>query len=229
MKRSTLSLALVFLVLAYAPVQAEDIIDRIMATVNGHLILQSDWEDEIAYEKFMAGQPLDKIMPQDRKAALDRLINQELLSEQVKFLEVPTGDSQLVQQRIQEIRKLHPGADTLTGWQAALRRYGLKEKELEARIAQQLELTRLVEARLRPGVQIDSSTVEIYYQEQLLPRLRQAGAQPVPLADVTPKIKEVLTQQKLNDLLASWLQSLRSESQIRTPTTPSPLAGSELQ
>jgi len=227
MKRTILLLALVFVVLAYAPVQAEDIVDRIMATVNGHLILLSDWEDEIAYEKFMGGQPLDKATPQDRKAALDRLINQELLREQVKFLEVPTGDSQLVGRRIQEIRKLHPGADTVAGWQAALRRYGLKEKELEARIAQQLELTRLVEARLRPGVQIDSSTVEIYYQEQLLPQLRQAGAEPVPLADVTPKIKEVLTQQKLNDLLASWLQNLRSESQIRTP--PTPFAGSELQ
>jgi len=31
-------------------------------------------------------------------------------------------------------------------------------------------------------------------------------ARPAPLADVTPQIREILTQQKLTDLTATWLQ-----------------------
>jgi len=49
-----------------------------------------------------------------------------------------------------------------------------------------------------------------------LPQLRQTGAKQVALSDVTPKIKELLTEQKVNELLTTWLQSLRAGSEIRT-------------
>jgi hypothetical protein len=123
-----------------------------------------------------------------------------------------------VEQRIQQIRKLYPGSETEQGWQATLQAHGLSENELESRIAQQFELMRLVDARLRPGVQIDPHSIEIYYQETLVPELRKSGAKQVPLAEVAPKVKEVLTQQKINDLLVSWLRNLRAESRIREQT-----------
>jgi len=76
----------------------------------------------------------------------------------------------------------------------------------------------LVDSRLRPNVVIDSKSIESYYNQELLPQLRQSGAEQVPLAEVTPKIKELLTQQKMNQMLVAWLQDLRSESRIRTET-----------
>ena len=60
---------------------------------------------------------------------------------------------------------------------------------------------RLVDARLRPSVTVDSKSIESYYNQELLPQLRQSGAQSVPLAQVTPKIKELLTQKKISQLL----------------------------
>jgi len=75
---------------------------------------------------------------------------------------------------------------------------------------------RLVDARLRPNVIIDSKSIESYYNQELVPQLRQSGAEQAPLAQVTPKIKELLTQQKMNQLLIAWLKDLRSGSQIRT-------------
>jgi len=78
----------------------------------------------------------------------------------------------------------------------------------------------LVDARLRPNVVIDSRSIESYYNQELLPQLSQAGSAKVPLAEVTPKIKELLTQQKMNQMLVAWLQDLRSGSQIRTETGP---------
>jgi hypothetical protein len=35
---------------------------------------------------------------------------------------------------------------------------------------------------------------------------------------VTPKIKELLTQEKVSELLVAWLQNLRAGSDIRTPS-----------
>jgi len=219
-------LVIVLLALAVSSVHAGDVIDRIVATVNGHPILQSDWEEAIAYEAFIDGRPLHSLTPADRKATLDRLIDQELLREQVHPA-APSRESRAeIDQRIQEIHKLYPAAETEEGWRDLLARHGLNLKELERRVAQQLDLTRFVDARLRPAIQIDQQSIEIYYQETLVPLVRKAGSQPAPLAEVIPEIKEVLTQKKMNDLLTAWLQTLRAESQIRsTDTFPSAPGG----
>ena len=73
---------------------------------------------------------------------------------------------------------------------------------------------RLVDAHLRPTVQIDSKTIEAYYQEKFVPQLKQSGAGEVSLADVSGKIRELLTEEKVSELLVSWLQTLRSESKV---------------
>jgi hypothetical protein len=61
-----------------------------------------------------------------------------------------------------------------------------------------------------------------------LPQLRQSGAQEVPLVDASPKIKELLTQQKVSQLLVAWLHDLRAGSEIRTPDG-APDGGSQMQ
>jgi peptidyl-prolyl cis-trans isomerase SurA len=196
-------------------VRAGDILDRIVATVNGHIVLQSDWDEAVRCEAFMAGHPLRQITLQDRKAALDRLIDQELLREQMSASDFPQVADQEINKRLEEIRKLYPKADTDQAWQAILGQYGLTAKTLRDRVALQLNLMRLVDARLRPAVNIDARSIESYYNQELLPQLRQSGAKEVSLATVSPKIKELLIQQKVNQLLISWLQNLRAGSQIQ--------------
>jgi hypothetical protein len=216
------TLTCIILLLAIAlPARAGDVLDRIVATVNNHIILQSEWQDAVRYESFVAGRALDQLQPGDRKAALDRLIDQELLREQMRSSGFPHASDEEVEKRIQEIRKQYLGAETAAGWQAALTRYGLTENELKKRVSLQVDLMGLVDSRLRPNVVIDSKSIESYYNQELLPQLRQSGAQQVPLAEVTPKIKELLTQQKMNQMLVAWLQDLRSGSRISTETSES--------
>jgi hypothetical protein len=88
---------------------------------------------------------------------------------------------------------------------------------LEKRLGQSIQLMRLVEARLRPSIQIDQKAVESYYQEQLLPELKKAGSREVGLPEVFGRIRDLLAEQKLNQLLHGWLASLRSASRIQTP------------
>ncbi len=210
------------------PARAGDILDRVVATVNGHVILQSDWEDAVRSEAFIAGRTLDQITAKDQKAALDRLIDQELLREQVRVSEFPPPSEEEVSKRIQEVRKQYPDAESEAGWQAELTRYGLTEAALKDRIAQQLNLTRLVDARLRPSVNVDAKSIESYYNQELLPQLRQSGGKEVALAQVTPQIKELLTQQQVNQLLTLWLQNLRASSKIRNLAAASD-SGSQAQ
>jgi hypothetical protein len=216
---------LVLLLVASMPLLAGDIVDRIVATVNGHIILQSDWEDALRFEAFTSNRSLDQLTIEDRKASLDRLIDQELLREQIRSADFQHATEEEVSKRIAEIRKAYSFAENEQGWRAALTRYNLTEDELRERISLELDVLRLVDARLRPSVNIDSKSIESYYHEELLPQLRHSGEKDVPLADVTPKIKELLTQQKMNELLLAWLQNLRAGSTIRTEPSSSSAGG----
>ncbi len=200
---------------------AADIIDRIVATVNGHVILQSDWDDAIRFEALMEDRPLAQITDQDRSRALDRLIDQELLREQTQGVESPPPPAEEVKQRIQEVQSQY-GATSPDAWKGTLARYGFDQTQLEARVARDISVLRQVEARLRPTVQIDPTSIESYYHDKLLPQLRHAGSQAVPLAQVAAKIREILTQEKVNQLFSSWLRSLRAGSKIRTAVASSP-------
>src|SRR5580704_18542219 len=84
--QTLLALVLILvLTLAIATAHASaEVLDRIVATVNGRLILQSDLDDAICYEALLSNRALDQFTADDRRAALDRLIDQELLREQMK-------------------------------------------------------------------------------------------------------------------------------------------------
>ncbi|MBV9608259.1 MAG: SurA N-terminal domain-containing protein [Acidobacteria bacterium] len=207
---------------------AGDVVDRIVATVNGHVILQSDWDDAVRFEAFMEGRPLGQVTDQDRGRALDRLIDQELLREQAQGVDAPQPSAEELKQKIADLKTEH-SCSTPEAWRATLVAYGLDENELETRVAHEIGTLRQVEARLRPTVQIDAQTIESYYREEFLPKLRNSGAKEIPLAAVAGKIREILTEQKVTKLLSSWLQSLRAESKIHTSvansSSPPPAGG----
>jgi peptidyl-prolyl cis-trans isomerase SurA len=217
------ALKLLLSVLLIAPEHGSaQVIDRIIATVNSHVILQSDWDEALCYEALLTNRTLTQFTDDDRRAVLDRLIDQELLSEQMKSADFPHATDAEVAARVADARKQYPQASSSDAWQALLAGYHLAEKDLLAHVRQQIDVMRLVDARLRPAVEIDSKSIEAYYRDQFVPKLKQSGASEVPLAEVSAKIRELLTEQKVSELLVSWLQTLRSEGQVHIPgVTPS--------
>ncbi|HEV2398952.1 MAG TPA: SurA N-terminal domain-containing protein [Candidatus Sulfotelmatobacter sp.] len=217
-RKITAAAGLVFLLAALTiPTAAGEVIDRIVATVNGHIILQSDWNDALRYEALLSARTVADFNDAERREVLDHLIDQELLAEQMKSASFQHASEQEADAEVAEARKLYPEAKTDEGWQEVLSRFGLTEKALIAHVEQQIDLMRLVDAHLRPAVQIDSKSVEAYYRDKFVPQLKQEGAEEVPLADVSAKIRELLTQERVNELMVSWLQSLRSESKVSMP------------
>ena len=230
MRRLTQILAVFLLFVMGISARAADVIDRIVATVNGHVILESDWDDAVRFEALVEGRTLNQVTEQERGHALDRLIDQELLREQAQGSDTAAPPAEEVHARIREVQKQHAIGEASV-WQATLARYGFEAKQFEAFITRDLAMLRQVEARIRPTVQIAPQTIESYYRDTFLPQLHKLGSQDVPLAEVSGKIREILTQQKVNELFSSWLQTLRSESKISGPSVPSspPAAGGQGQ
>ena len=196
---------------------AGEVIDRIVATVNGHIILQSDWNDALRYEALLSARSVSQFTDDDRRGVLDRLIDQELLAEQMKSALFRHASADEATAQIAEARKLYPEATNAEGWHAVLARFGMTEKALIAHVQQEIDLMRLVDAHLRPTIQIDSKSIEAYYRDKFVPQLKESGANDVPLAEVSGKIRELLTEEKVSELMVTWLQSLRSESKVSMP------------
>jgi peptidyl-prolyl cis-trans isomerase SurA len=227
--KTTVAMATLALLLAFLPAARAEVIDRIVATVNGRIILQSDWDEALCYEALLNGRTIGQFTDDERRAVLDRLIDQELLGEQMKSAFFQHASEAEAAARIGDARKQYPEGATNDGWQSVLSKFRLTEKNLLAHVQQQIDLMRLVDAHLRPTVQIDNKSIEAYYREKFVPQLKQGGAGEVSLADVSGKIRELLTQEKVSELLVSWLQSLRSESKVSVPGIAGAAGGEQTQ
>ncbi len=243
--------AVVLLLLATAaPSFSGDVIERIIAKVNGRLILQSDLDGEVRCSALLAGRKLAEAeaTPVEVQRSLDRLIEHEFLRGEGAVVKPTNPDAPAVQQKIAELKaedarhrvpasasagfSASAGADSGVAtpavpladfpavakdeaeWQARLASYGVSEAELAQYLAADFDLERVVEARLRPGLQVGEDEVERYYTGELLPKLREKNIAPAPLAQVAPKIREILTERALNRTLDAWLLDLRHEGDL---------------
>src|SRR5580658_10223639 len=137
------ALTLLLAALWLAPEQGSaQVIDRIVATVNGHVILQSDWDEALCYEALLTNRTLEQFTEDDRRAVLDRLIDQELLRGQMKSADFVHATDAEASTRIAEARKQYAQAASSEAWQALLANYHLTEKDLLARVRQQIDLMR---------------------------------------------------------------------------------------
>ena len=68
--QKTVTLALLIFLLgtvALPSARAGEVIDRIVATVNGHIILQSDWNDALRYEALLSGRAMSLFTEDERR------------------------------------------------------------------------------------------------------------------------------------------------------------------
>ena len=192
-------------------------LDRIVASVNGHVILQSDWTLALCYQAFLQDRRISDFSPVERKAALDHLIDRELIRQQMSSTDLGVISAEEVKNKVEQIQREKVGDAPQAIWLARLAQSQLTEADLEAKVRDAMQEMRAVEARLRPGIQVDEQAVQVYYNQSFLPQLRQTGGREVPLEAVAHQIKELLVQQRLNEFLVSWLRSLRNDSRIHTP------------
>ena len=192
---------------------AGEVLDRVVVTVNGNALLQSDWDNEVRYEAFMADGPLDGFTVQERESALNRIIDQELLREQMRGGDFKPATDAEVDEQIKLLQSQYTGEHPGLLWSAALARYGLSERDIRDRVELELNQLRLVNERLRPSAEVDPAEVQAYYRERIASQKSAMGS--ISFDEAKEKIRELLVQQKINQLLDSWLASLRTQGKIQ--------------
>jgi SurA N-terminal domain len=210
------NITICILLLAPPPAFAGEVIDGVIATVNRKPVLQSDWDDAVRFEAFMQQRPLTGVSDADRVSALQRLIDRELLEVQMADPNYLAPSRDEIRDNLARLQAQIPAANSDGGWERLIASYGFTQRQIETNIGREMQMMNFVEVRLRPNVHVHPEDVELYYRTELLPDLEKAGRNVVTLQEVEPKIREVLVQRHMDELLDAWLHNLRQQTQIHS-------------
>ena len=209
------------LLLLPAAAFAGEIIDGVIATVARQPVLQSDWDDATRFEAFMQQKALTAVTEKERVSALRRLIDRRLLEAQMNDRNAFAPSRDELRSNLSKLRAQIPSAKDDSGWQAMLAAYCLTEREIEDHLRAEMQMMNFIEVRLRPSVHVRPEEVEAYYRAQLLPDMEKAGVKVVTLQEISPRIRELLVQQHMDELLDAWLHNLRQQTPVHS-TVPLP-------
>lgn len=208
------------------PTVAGEMMDRVVAIVNGDLILDSDVDEERRFEAF---QPYREAPEFSREKSIERLVNRQLILQQSKLQpEDPFSDAD-VDKEIDNLKKDIPeckqyACETQQGWERFLAQHGFTPASLRDRWQLRMEVLRFVSARFKQGIRISDAEIKSYYEKQMLPEYEKKGVTPPALSTISDRIQEVLLEQQVSLLLNDWLKSLRAQGQVVVlhPGEPAP-------
>ncbi len=195
---------------------AEVTLDRVVAIVNGELVLQSD---EQAEQRFAAFQPFTMAKAMTEDQLINRLINRTLIRQQMALQpQQPVTDAE-VDEELVSLRKSIPKCasyhcDTEAGWQKFVADQGFTMQELHDRWKLRMEVLRFIEERFRMGIRISQTEIDDYYKTTLLPAYQKENATAPPETTVASRIQEILLQQQVDKLLDDWLATLRAQGSV---------------
>ncbi len=194
-------------------------LDHVVAAIGNNVILESDVREEMHFSEL---EPLSVLPGQDTpNRALRRLIDRTLILEQMKVQRQPVTTPQAeVEKAIHQLRREIPACarydcESTQGWESFLQAHDLTPELVQERWSQRIAILRFIDIRFRAGIRISKQQIADYYQKTLVPALTKAHEAAPPLANVSPRIEEILLQQQVSSLFQDWLASLRDQGNVR--------------
>ena len=192
-------------------------LDRVVAIVNDDVILDSDVNEELRLQAFDPYHTRAEKL--SNQAAVERLINRALILQQLKLQpQDPPTDAE-VNAQISQLRRDIPACtryhcQTKEGWDRFLADHGFTETSFFKRWKERMTVLAFIEERFELGVNITPDQVRNYYEKSLLPEYAREHAPAPKLEAISSKIREVLLQQQISNLLSDWLKSLRAQGSV---------------
>jgi len=188
-----------------ARAQSGRVVDRIVARIEGDIILQSQVRELGAFQQLVEGHT------ESDEKLLNELIEQWVVSTEASTSHFPEPAQSEVDR---ELTRLRENSSSPENYSARLRELGLTSGQVRGLLSRQIYVERYLDYKFRPSVQVEASQIDAYYQRELLPELAKKN-QPAPgRSAVEEQIRELLVQRGISDLTAKWLDETKSRLKI---------------
>ena len=163
--KSTLRHLVVILLLCLSTAAFGEVIDYIMATVNGEVITYSQFKQRIfeveeAYRKVYSGEELEKRLKEREKSVLGDLIEERLLLGEAKRENIKVDKIEIERM----VNTAKSKFKSLDDFYSALRNEGLTPETLEKEYKQRLMIKKIIQFKVNSKARIEEYEISQYYQ-----------------------------------------------------------------
>jgi hypothetical protein len=198
-----ISIALLALLSAGAAVRAE-IIDRILAVVEGQLITLSD-------VRAVTRLGLETSRPGDDpvRAVLDTLIERQLMLVEVERYAPPEPPEDAINARLKTIRARLPDA---LAFETTLHQVGMTADHLRRYVRDALRIDSYLRQRFTSAIQPTDDEIAAFYRLNAEAFTRNGTV--LPYAEVRDDVRARLVEERRSALVQDWLAGLRRRADI---------------
>jgi hypothetical protein len=172
------------------------VVDRVAVAVGKTVFTESEVMDEVRLTEFLNQEPLD-LGPQQRRAAAERLVDQQLLRNEMQiehFSEPAAAEADAMLRDLR--REKFPGE---AQYRDALQRYGITAQQLKQHLLWQLAVLRFTDQRFRPEI------------------AQAPGPEVTPAADASANRASPATDgapTTVEQLMDAWLKEARGNTRV---------------
>ena len=180
-------------------------VDGVAARIEDDILLESEVRELGAFQELVGGQA------KPREELIRELADQWIVRGEIETAKYPPPSDADVDRAYQQLVAQYKSPEDFANRCALV---GLTQAAVRRMLTQQIYLARFLDFRFRPAAQIDAKQIETYYNDTFVPQLKGKQQTIPPLDDVEETIREVLTQQAINDRSTQWLDDTRSRLKI---------------
>jgi hypothetical protein len=187
-----------------------EILDRIAIVVDHTVITETQLDEELRVTAFLNHEPAKRDRD-SRRAAADRLIEQELVRREMELTRYAAPSASDVDRLYAEIEKQYGGKAAMA---QALPQYHLTESILKEHLRFQLTTLRFIDFRFRPDVEISEQDIREYYNREIEKWRQSHTGTPPSLEESRASIDKALSTERAGDALSSWIEQTRRSVNI---------------
>lgn len=209
-----LAKTLVLLLAFYSMCAAQQVVDKMVATVNAgvrtELITYSDLMWQLALQP---NTQLDNPNSEQLNRALRLLIDQRLILQEAEKLPTITPTPKEISDARAELARYFPSEPA---FRERLQRVGLTSEKLDEIIEQRLKMEKYLDFRFRNFVVISQKEIADYYRDVYVPRFktRSPGRIVPTLEETRAEIERTLMEAKIESDTDAFLDTLRQRAEI---------------
>jgi hypothetical protein len=207
------ALALTFLLLQCAA--SAEVVDRIALTVGREIITEQQIVHSLRVTAFLNGEPI-QINAQTKRAAAQKLLELTLIGVEISNSRYPAPSKEQIDAALASVKQqLFNGSQPR--YEEALNAYAITEADVRQSLARQLATLSFIDFRFRPAVQIQEDEIAEYFREEYSPDYQKKNpGKPAPrYLEVRNALSELLTQQRVDNLLDRWISQTESQSRVQ--------------
>lgn len=193
----------------WAAAQSE-VTDRLLVLVNRDVLTESDVNWALALDPAL---PVLDLSAENRRAMLERLIDQKLLLQEAEKLprNEPT-EEEITEYINKELIVPFGGNEKFL---ARMKKVGLEQAMLRDVVRRRLEILKYVDFRFRSFIFIKPEEIEQYYRETEIPQAARKGLGAPELSDkLRAEIESKLISTRVNSELDRFFDETRAQAQI---------------